>query len=601
MILAPSPHALAAILFTTLVFVLFAQARIKVELVSLLAIAVIALGLYFAPFAGQSRSEGLALAFAGFGHPALITICCLMIMGRGLVVTGALDPAAMALGRLWEFNQQFGLLVTLVAAMALSMVVNDTPVLVLLIPVMAQLAARGAMPTSKTLMPLNAAILIGGMGTTIGTSTNLLVVGLAGELGMKSLTIFHFTPVVLAAGAVALPYIWLVMPSLMKDNRQTAGHEPRRFHATLRLREGSPLIGKPREALESMEIPVRIANDQTSKLIDHDMRLDATGSRDEINHITARHGVVAAPVWLVDRLRAESLDEHEDLIEAEMAVTRDSRLIGRTLQTAGIQNVAILGVELVDVSTRSHALAGVGQRPRSAEAPLAEGDVVLAMGLPGELREFARDEGLLVLDGIRELPRTAKSALALFIMGSAVALASFGILPIAISALGGAIFMLATRCVRFDRIGRALSARVIVLVAASLAIGRVMLESGGAKWLGDLLALGLQFLPAWGVLAAVMLFVTLLTNFASNATAAAVGTPIAFNLAEALNLPVEPLVLAVLFGCNLCYATPVAYQTNMLIMAEGDYDFRDYLRAGVPLVAIMVVALAVGLVWRYQL
>ena len=113
-------------------------------------------------------------------------------------------------------------------------------------------------------------------------------------------------------------------------------------------------------------------------------------------------------------------------------------------------------------------------------------------------------------------------------------LASFGLLPIAISSLGGAIAMLATRCVRFDRVGRALSAKVIVLVAASLAIGRLMLESGGAEWLGDLLALGLMHLPAWGVFAAVMLFVTLLTNFASNATAAAVGTPIAFSLARQL-------------------------------------------------------------------
>lgn len=602
MIAVPSLHALGAILFTAMVFVVFAQGRIKIEMVSLGAIGVIALGLYFAPFPGQSRSEGLALAFAGFGHPALITICSLMIMGRGLVVTGALDPAARALERVWNLNSQFGLLVTLIAAMALSMVVNDTPVLVLMIPVMAQLAARGAMPTSKTLMPLNAAILIGGMATTIGTSTNLLVVSLASDLGMKSLTIFHFTPVVLIASVVAIPYIWLVMPRLLRDNRREAGHDVRRFHATLRLREGSPLIGKSHSALEDLGKLVRggLSLDRDD-LLDHDLRLAAYGTRDELDEAAAKFGALAAPIWLIDRLRAESLDAHEDLIEAEMTVTRDSRLIGRTLQTAGIENVAILGVELADPLPFASLYSGSAERPRSAEAPLAEGDVLLAMGLPDDLQQFARSEGLLVLDGIRELPRSAKAALALFIMGSAVLLASFGILPIAISALGGAIAMLATRCVRFDRIGRALSAKVIVLVAASLAIGRLMLESGGAKWLGELLAIGLQFFPAWAVLAAVMLFVTVLTNFASNATAAAVGTPIAFNLAGALNLPVEPLVLAVLFGCNLCYATPVAYQTNMLIMGEGDYNFRDYLRAGLPLVVLMVIALAATLVWWYGL
>jgi di/tricarboxylate transporter len=161
--------------------------------------------------------------------------------------------------------------------------------------------------------------------------------------------------------------------------------------------------------------------------------------------------------------------------------------------------------------------------------------------------------------------------------------------------------MFVTGCVKFDRVGRALSAKVIVLVAASIAIGRIILESGAAAWLGEVLSLGLAYLPPALVLAAVMAFVTLLTNFASNATAATVGTPIAFNIAQQLGLPPEPLILAVLFGCNLCYATPIAYQTNMLIMAEGSYEFKDYIRTGVPLVAIMVTSLSVLLVLWYGL
>lgn len=223
------------------------------------------------------------------------------------------------------------------------------------------------------------------------------------------------------------------------------------------------------------------------------------------------------------------------------------------------------------------------------------------MGTMAKLREFAQSEALLMLDGAKELPRRGKALLALGIMFGSVGLASIGLLPIAIAALGGAIAMLVTGCVRFDRVGRALSAKVIVLVAASIAIGKLVLDSGAAGWLGQVLALGLQFLPPAGVLAAIMVFVTVLTNFASNATAATVGTPIAISIAHQLGLSPEPLVLAVLFGCNLCYATPVAYQTNMLIMAEGNYQFRDYVRTGVPLVALMIVALSVLLVLRYNL
>ena len=167
--------------------------------------------------------------------------------------------------------------------------------------------------------------------------------------------------------------------------------------------------------------------------------------------------------------------------------------------------------------------------------------------------------------------------------------------------LAGAIAMFVTGCVKFERVGQALSGQVIVLVAASIAVGRIIDESGAADWLGQGLAGGLQYLPTAAVLAAIMIFVTILTNFASNATAATIGTPIAFAIARQLGLPPEPLVLAVLFGCNLCYATPIAYQTNMLIVAEGTCEFRDYICTGVPLVLLMVPVLSIALVVSYGL
>jgi di/tricarboxylate transporter len=277
-----------------------------------------------------------------------------------------------------------------------------------------------------------------------------------------------------------------------------------------------------------------------------------------------------------------------------MIIAPDSRLIGLSPQTAGFKGVALLGVHQARQPFRKI-------RPQTPDGALAEGDVLLMMGIAEELRAFSEQDGLLMLEGSVEMARSAKAPLALVIMVGSVGLASFGIVPIAISALAGAIVMFGTGCVRFDRVGRALSGKVIVLVAASIALGKFVLVSGAAQWLGELLAMGLQHLPPEAVLASIMLFVTLLTNFASNTTAAAVGTPIAINLAQILGLPVEPLVLAVLFGCNLCYATPVAYQTNMLILTEGDYKFGDYLRSGIPLVAIMTVSLSVLLVIWYDI
>lgn len=599
MIEAPSYHALGAMIVTLAMFVAFARGRMSVEIVSLLTIAVIAVGLYFFPLPDIQPTDGLGLAFSGFGHYALITICALMIMGRGLVVTGALEPISRVLERIFKFNQQIGLLVSLLFAFFLSMGVNDTPVLVLLLPVFVGLASKGGMAASKTLMPLNAAVLIGGMATTIGTSTNVLVVSIARDLGMPQMSVFHYTPIVLVAALVALPYLWLVMPRLLRDNSTSSVGENRRFHSRLRLGEGSAMTGQELATILP-RLPAEIEfHDKPEGVLTSENRIGISGTHDALEEAMRTLKGEVAPAWVIDRIRRRSEETREDIAVVEMTVTADSRLIGRTLPTSGVadlHSVAVLGIH-----RPRPVIAQRDQYSDGGDLRIAEGDVLLVMGLADSLQTFARADSLLVLEGMRELPRRSKAWLAAGIMVGSVGTASIGLLPIAISSLAGAILMFVTGCVKFDRVGRALSAKVIVLVAASIAIGRLIGDTGAALWLGQVLAGGLQFLSPAAILAAIMLFVTLLTNFASNATAATVGTPIAFNIATQLDLPPEPLILAVLFGCNLCYATPIAYQTNMLIMAEGDYEFRDYIRTGVPLVLLMVTTLSILLVITYKM
>ena len=597
MIEAPSYHAMAAMAVTIAMFVAFVRGKMSIEIVSLLTIAVIAVGLYFFPLEGTSPTDGLALAFGGFGHYALITICALMVMGRGLVVTGALEPAARFLERVFKANLQVGLLVSLVATFVLSMFVNNTPVLVLLIPIFVALAQRGAMPASKTLIPLNAASLLGGLATTIGTSTNILVVSIAVDLGMREMGVFHFTPIVLGASLIALPYIWLVMPRQLPDNRVIDETEKRRFHARLRIGAESAFAGQSlADILPRLPENIKFHDDVTGPL-QPQQRLHISGSHEALEDAMRVLQGELAPAWVLDRIRRDSATKRKDILAVEMTVTADSRLINRTLPTSGVADlygVAVLGVH------RPQRLIGPRQEfSEVGDQRITEGDVLLVMGLPEDLQNFASTDSLLMLEGAREMPRKSKALLSAVIMGVAVFTASVGIFPIAISALAGAILMFLTGCVKFDRVGRALSGQVIVLIAASIAIGRIILDSGAAGWLGEVLSAGLQYLPPAGIIAAIMLFVTMLTNFASNATAATVGTPIAFAIAAQLNLPAEPLVLAVLFGCNLCYATPIAYQTNMLIMGEGSYVFADYIRTGVPLVLIMVASLSVLLALSY--
>lgn len=599
MIEPPSYHAMATMAVTVAMFIAFARGRMSTEIISLLTIAVIAVGLYFFPLPGADPTDGLASAFAGFGHYALITICALMVMGRGLVVTGALDPAARFLERMFKINGQLGLLLSLLIAFTLSMAVNDTPVMVLLLPIFVQVAMRGGMAASKTLIPINAAVLIGGMSTTIGTSTNILVTSIATDLGMRPIGVFDYTPIVLVAAAVALPYIWLVMPRLLRDNRVAETAVRRRFHSRLRVTESSLLNG--RELAEVLpRLPSEIEfHEVPPGLFRPDQRVDISGTHEALEEAMRALRGETAPGWVLERIRRSASEKGEDIAVVEMIVTADSRLIGRSLPTSGIAD--LYGVAVIGVHRPDRLLGQRDEFSAGGDLRIGEGDVLLAMGLPDDLRKFEQGDSLLMLEGMRELPRRSKAVLAGGIMLGSVALASFGLVPIAISALAGAILMFVTGCVMFDRVGRALSAQVIVLVAASIVIGQLILDSGAAAWLGQVLALGLGNLTPAAVLAAIMLFVTLLTNFSSNASAATIATPIAFSVAQELGLPPEPMVLAVLFGCNLCYATPIAYQTNMLIMAEGSYEFRDYVRTGVPLVLIMVTMLSLALVVTYDL
>jgi di/tricarboxylate transporter len=588
-------------------FWLFAKGTIRIEVVSLLLIAVLALLLYFFPVEREGASAGIEIAFGGFGHEALIAICCLMILGRGLVVTGALEPAARLLTRLWRFSRLLGLLVTLIVAAGMSMIVNDTPVLVLLLPLLLNLAARIGASASKTLMPVNCAILIGGMATTIGTSTNLLVVSIAEDLGMAPFGVFDFTGIALMAGLVALPYLWLIMPRLLPANGGGSEGGGRTFQAALHITSSMATETLERDAL-------------MQKLGEHHLQLlSITGSRGEsvpadapiapgfivrvegsAEHLReageALKATMASPSVL-ESLRSTAWKPGEDLVVAQLAIGADSALIDQTIRSAQIADrygVAVIGFHRPD-RTFTHTQRML--RDKSMEI----GDVLLVQGTDKALQQLQVAEGAMVLAGAAEMPRTAKAPLALLIFAAAVAAAALHILPIAISALAGAIAMLATGCVKFERLGRALSGEVIVLVAASIALGKALLETGAAEWLGGVLAFGLQVFPPAGILAAMMAFAALLTNFSSNTAAAAVGTPIAFSLAQKVGVPPEPLVLAVLFGCNLCFATPVAYQTNILIMSAGGYQFRDYVRAGLPLVLLMIVTLSALLVWRYEL
>jgi di/tricarboxylate transporter len=608
MITVPNAHAIAAILITVIVFWLFARGRVRIELISLSLIAALAVGFYFFPFEQEGRYTGMEVAFGGFSHEALVAICCLMLLGRGLLSTGALRPAVRILARVWRLNRTVGLLFTLIVCGGLSMFVNDTPVLVLALPILLELANHSGVSASRTLMPVNSAILIGGMSTTVGTSTNLLVVSIAQDLGMPTFGVFHFTGIALASAVIALPYVWLVMPLLLRSGSVAAAKAPRTFDASLHITEASGLVKTPLSrvskrigegltvlGIERKGIPIPHAGEE-GHVESGDVVL-VTGAIAPLRHASEELSSPLVRPELQESMRTFGDDSDEGRITVEMVIGAGSSLIGQSVRSARLADrygIAVIGIHRAAGSLRS------GARYPTSE-PLEVGDIVLIEGTPSRIRELEISESALILEGASQSPRTELANLALLIMAGVIVIAASRIVPIAIAALAGCIGMFATGCLRFERADRALSGQVILLVAASIALGRTLVETGAAEWLGMVFAFALQALPPAGMVAAVMIFAALLTNFISNATAAAVATPIAFNIAAQLAIPAEPLIAAVLFGANLCFVTPMAYQTNLMIMAAGEYRFSDYVRAGLPLAILLILALSMLLVGEYGL
>jgi len=608
MITVPSPHAAAAMLLTAIVFWLFAKGRLRVELICMLLIAVLAVGFYIFPFEREGRYTGMEVAFGGFGHEALVAICCLMILGRGLLVTGALRPAARLLGQVWRLNRVLGMLLTIVVCGALSMFVNDTPVLVLALPILLDLGIHSDVPASKTLMPVNSAILIGGMATTIGTSTNLLVVSIAQDLGVPRFGVFQFTSIAVVAAAIALPYVWLIMPRLLPKTSTAASEAQRVFDACLYVTETTSFVDAPlsesaKKIGHGLELMGIVRNGVSLSPHYSEGRIEvgdialvagtAAQLRDASEHLKA---ALAHP-GVLESISGYGSRPGEDKIHAELVVGSQSILVGQSVKTARIANR--YGVAVIGTYRPNRSIFASSSHPIMES--LEVGDVLLVEGESNKVRELELNELGMVLEGAAPKLRTEKAILALLIMASVVVVATTKIVPVAIAALAGSIAMLATGCIKFERLGRALSAQVILLVAASIALGRAIVETGAADWLGGVFAVALHGLPPSGVVAAVMVFAAILTNFVSNTASAAVSTPVAVNLAAQLGIAPEPLVAAVLFGVNLCFVTPMAYQTNLMIMTAGGYRFNDYVRAGLPLVILLVVSLSILLVAKYQL
>lgn len=598
--------ATLAIIFVTIVA--YTLDRFSLELISAGALVALLALFLLAPLqdgaANLLTTEDL---LSGFASPALFAILGLLIIGQGMFQSGALEHPTEYLLRIYDKRPLIITAAIFVFIMAVSAFLNNTPVVVMFIPIMAALAQQGKIPVARFMMPLSYLSIFGGMTTVIGSSTNLLAAQsyratTGGEIGF-----FELTPMGLFLAGIGIVYMltagrWLTPIRANPNQTAVNEREGKHFIAQIEITRGHPLVGKgPVSGLfvDLPDITVRMVQRREKAILPpfDDFKFKTGDVVIVAATRSALTGLLKSNPAMLEGLMAEtSIADEEDgsvqrstqLTLVEAIVAPGSRLIGRSIAQIGFH--AQTDCVIVGIERRSRMI-----RTQMNTIRLEAGDVLLILGDISDIRNLRADRDILLLEySMQNLPDPRNARLAALIFTVVIGFTATGIVPIAVSAICGATAMVAFGCLNVRQAARAVDRRIYFLIGASLAMGAALERTGGAAFIGEGLAsLAGPFGPAI-VVSAFFIMCAALTNVLSNNATAVLFTPIAVSAARQLGIDEHILVLTVIFGSNCSFATPVAYQTNLLVMTPGHYKFRDFMTVGGPLIIVLWIAYTIA-------
>jgi len=558
-----------------------------------------------------------ATAFSGFGHPAVITVACVLVLSWGLQSTGAVDVLAVRL-----LPKSAGFLSSLAALVGLGAVLsafmNNVGAMALLMPIGLQLATKLDLPPGRVLMPLSFGTILGGMTTLIGTPPNLIVSGFREQASGASFGMFDYSPVGVAVAFGGLAFLaligWRLVPA--RKHSDEGRFETGSYLTEARVREGARAVDK---TIREVEEVLQEADAQIIGMVRNQFRVFAPNARRQvkagdilvIESEPESLGSVFSSLGLEledhqpldiqqgkdeadpDAERKERQRQETEL--QELAVMPNSLLIGRSARA--VQLRARFGLNLLAISRQGRQTI---KRLRSTE--FQAGDVLLVQGEPAALAGFASEYGCVPLAGRAiSIPDRRKAMLAGAIMALAIGGAAFGLVPAAVSFAAGVVAFMMLRVIPLRRLYEAIDWPVIVLLGSLIPVAVAMETTGFA----DLLARSLLDNLAQGhaviALGIILIVAMTLSDFMNNAATAAVMCPIAISAASQLEASPDAFLMAVAIGASCAFLTPIGHQNNTLILGPGGFRFSDYWRLGLPM-EVLVVAIAIpGLLYFWPL
>ena len=554
------------------------------------------------------NQDSAVLLLAGFGNPALITIMALLVVGQGLFQTGALDSPTKALLASYDRRPFLTLISAFLAVFVTSAFINNTPIVIMFLPVMSAIAGRMGSSPSKVMMPLSFVSVFAGMTTLIGTSTNLLAAESFRRLEGVTLGFFDQTVFGLILSGIGLLYILWTSKFLLPDRKdmsdKIASPSGKQYVAQIEVTGDHFLVGKSPVAGMFPDLP-----GMTVRMIQRGERAILPPFEDA--HLSPGDLIIVAvtrkalgealsshPKLLNQMMQSGGSDDDsgkQSLLLTEAVIAPGSRMAGRTIELLGFRRLTravVLGIQ-----RRSRMI-----RSRIGEIRLEAGDTLLLCASPDAFTEMRQSRDIILLEwSSTEIPVTAKAQTARFITIAMVIAAATGLLPILHASVAAAVAMIGTNCLNIRQASRSLDLRIFMLIGAALAMGIALEQTGAVDLITHSIILIAEPYGKYAVLSAIFLLVAILTNILSNAATAVLFTPIAVSTALELGSDPLPFVLAVIYAANCCFATPIAYQTNLLVMGPGHYKFSDYLRFGGPLVILIWLAFTALAPWLFVL